>query len=144
MTTMTNEKVIRVTKAQRFADIKALLSGEPTAYGTDVETALGVLDNEIQILAKKNSHNSAKAKKVNEVNEKYKAMILDFLFDHPESTCSDMLKGIPQFTAEMLSTSKISALNRALIADGKVVRESVAGKAKFSLADEDEDEVEGA
>lgn len=139
---MTNEKAPRITKSQRFQDIKALLSGEPTAYGTDVETALSVLDNEIQILAKKNSHNSAKSKKVNEANENYKAMVLDFLFDHPESTCSDMLKGIPQFAAEMLSTSKISALCRALIADGKVVREVVSGKAKFSLVDEDE--VEGA
>ena len=49
------EKAKKVTKAQRFEDIKALLTGEDVVYGTDVDTALAVIDHELELLAKKNS-----------------------------------------------------------------------------------------
>ena len=50
-----SEKKIRITKAQRFEDIKALLTGGEVKHGTTMEIAMTVIDHELELLRKKNS-----------------------------------------------------------------------------------------
>lgn len=122
----------RVTKAQRFEDIKALLSGEAVTYGTTIEDAKAFCDSEISLLAKKNS-SEKKPTKTQEQNEGYKALILDFLRDKAEGvTCTDIQKGVAEFAD--FNNQKISALVRQLAEAGKVVKTTAKGKTLVSLA----------
>ena len=126
------EKTARITKAMRFEDIKALLNGQPVTYGTSIEDAVNFIDYEMNLLTKKNSGESKKPTKAQEENEKYKALILEFLTDKDGVTCTDILKNIPALSE--FSNQKISALLRQLRLAGKVTVEDVKGKSLFRLA----------
>ena len=69
------EKTMRITKAMRYADLKAMLNGEAVTYGTTLADALAFIDKEVSLLAKKNS-GEKKPTKAQEENEGYKALIL--------------------------------------------------------------------
>lgn len=131
-----SEKKIRVTKAQRFEDIKALLNGEAVTYGTTIEVACEVLDHELELLAKKNAGGDKKMTPTQKENEGYKEQILEFLAGLPEDsqgvTCTEILKGVPVLSD--FSNQKVSALVRQLKNAGRVVSTEVKGKALFSLA----------
>lgn len=138
MATTTTEKTVRITKAQRFADIKALLSGESAVHGTDVNTALAFIDNEVALLTKKNAAKSGKMTATQQANEKYKALILDFLATQSVGvTCTEIAKGIPALSD--FNNQKISALMRSLTYDpdknpgGLVDKGTVKGKSLFTL-----------
>lgn len=128
-----SEKKIRVTKAQRFEDIKALLNGEPVTYGTTTEIAIGVLDHELELLAKKNSGGDKKMTPTQQENEGYKEQIMEFLAGLPEDskgvTCTEILKGVPSLSD--FSNQKVSALVRQLKLAGRVTSQEVKGKALF-------------
>lgn len=116
-----SEKKIRITKAMRYEDIKALLTGEPVTYGTTVEDAIAALDYEIGLLARKNKSNDKKLTKTQQENETYMELIMSYLDIQTEgATCSDMIKYIPEFDG--FSTSKVSALTKKLTDAGKVER----------------------
>lgn len=125
------EKTTRITKAMRFEDIKALLNGQPVTYGTTIEQAVEFIDKELDLLARKNSGDK-KPTKVQEENEGYKALILEFLIDKNGVTCTDILKGVPALSE--FSNQKISALMRQLRLAGKVTVDEVKGKSLFRLA----------
>ena len=128
----TTTTVKRVTKAQRFSDIKALLSGEDVVYGTTFEDAIQFCDSEIALLAKKNSSDK-KPSKTQEKNESYKALIMDFLSVQTSGvTCTDIQKGIVEFAD--FNNQKISALVKQLVEAGKAKKEIVKGRALVSLA----------
>jgi hypothetical protein len=135
--TTTTTKTVRVTKAQRFEDIKALLNGEAVKYGTSVEDAIKVLDHEMELLAKKNSGSSSEKKPTatQKDNEGYKELILEYLTTIPAdsdgATCTEILKGIPALGE--FQVQKVSALMRQLRAAGRVTSKEVKGKALFSL-----------
>lgn len=126
------EKTMRITKAMRFEDIKALLNGEEVTYGTSIEDAVNFIDHEVNLLSRKNSGEAKKPTKAQEENEGYKALILEFLVGSDGVTCTDILKGIPAFSD--FSNQKISALMRQLRLAGKVTVEEVKGKSLFRLA----------
>lgn len=122
----------RVTKAQRFEDIKALLSGGEVTYGTKLEDALAFCDSELALLAKKNSGDK-KPTKTQQENEGYKTLILDFLMVQTEGvTCTDIQKGVPAFSD--FNNQKVAALMRQLTDAGKVTKTMVKGKSLFTLA----------
>lgn len=129
-----SEKKIRITKAQRFEDIKALLSGEDTTYGTTVAIAVDVLDHELELLAKKNSGDK-KMTAAQKANEEYKDLILEYLGGIPEDcvgvTCTEIYKGIPALAD--FSNQKVSALMRQLKQADRVTSCEVKGKTLFSL-----------
>lgn len=131
------DKVIRITKAQRFEDIKALLSGNPTKHGTDIETALAFIDKELGLLAKKNSSDSKKQTEAQKENAEIKEEIVDFLSmadpTYPGFTCTEILQAKNWFD-KGYSVSKISALLRQLKEDGLVISKTVKGKTLFSIA----------
>lgn len=122
----------RITKAMHFEDIKAMLNGQPVTYGTTIEQAVEFIDKELGLLARKNSGENKKPTKVQEENEGYKALILEFLTDKNGVTCTDILKGVPALSE--FSNQKISALMRQLRLAGKVTVEEVKGKSLFRLA----------
>lgn len=128
----TNTTTKRITKAMRFEDIKALLNGEDVTHGTTIEDALAFCDNELALLAKKNTSDK-KPTKTQEENEGYKALILDFLRAQSEGvTCTEVQKGVPAFAD--FNNQKIAALMRQLCDAGKVTKAVVKGKALFSIA----------
>lgn len=130
--TTTTTSVKRVTKAQRFSDIKALLSGEDVTYGTTIEDALAFCDSELNLLAKKNS-GEKKPTKTQAENEGYKELIIQFLATQTEGvTCTDIQKGVPQFAD--YSNQKIAALVKQLADAHKVVKETKKGRTLISLA----------
>lgn len=126
------EKVVRVTKAMRFEDIKALLNGEEVTHGTTVEIAVEFINNELNLLAKKNS-GEKKPTKTQEENEGFKVLILDFLRTQTEGrTCTEIMKAIPEFAE--FSNQKVASLVRLLTEAHKVKKEVVKGKALFTIA----------
>lgn len=129
-TTTTTTK--RVTKAQRFADIKALLNGEAVTYGTTIEDAQAFCDSEMALLAKKNSGDK-KPTKTQEQNTQYKELIVQFLTAQTEGvTCTTIQKGVPEFAD--LQNQKIAALVRQMTEAGVVVKETVKGRTLVKLA----------
>lgn len=130
------EKTPRITKAMRFEDIKALLNGQPVSYGTSIEDAVNFIDYEMNLLTKKNSSESKKPTKIQQENEGYKALILEFLATLPDdkdgATCTEIIKGVAEF--EGFSTQKISPLVRQLMAADKVIKTEIKGKSLFRLA----------
>lgn len=130
----TTNTVKRVTKSQRFEDIKALLNGEAVAYDTTIETAVEFINNELELLAKKNS-GEKKPTKIQLENEAHKEKILEFLAGQTEGkTCTEIMKAIPEFAD--FSNQKVASLVRKLTDAGKVAKEVVKGKALFTIVRE--------
>lgn len=142
MTTTNNtEKAVRITKANRFEDIKALLLGEEVKFNTTIGDAVEFINKEMDLLARKNSKKSnGEPTEAQKENEEYKRLIIEYLGglaseENGEggATCSDMIKNIPAFYD--FNTSKISSLTSALIKEGRIVRlKTRKGRTPFALA----------
>lgn len=130
------EKVVRITKAQRFEDIRALLSGEKVQHGTDITTALEFIDRELELLAKKNSGDTKKQAETRKVNNSIKEELLEFLgtlgADNPGMTCTEILKA--KGWLGTYGVSKLAYIFRELRESGQVKSQVVKGKTLFSLA----------
>jgi hypothetical protein len=132
------EKKNRITKADRFNDIKFLLKGEIAPNGTTVDDAIIVLDHELELLAKKNSGGSNGPKKPTATqieNENLKNLICDYLRENPDgATCTQILKAIPELGEYQVQ--KVSGLVRQMgpKGDGRVTSKEVKGKPVFMLA----------
>lgn len=141
--TMSNAK--KVTKANRFEDIKALLNGDAPAYGTTIEEAIDFINHEQEILANKNSKRTKDGEKkltpVQEQNEVFKGYILDELAKvggdyYPAGmTCTEILHAVPALFDEGFGVHKVSALMRQLgeKGSGRVTSQKVKGETRFSL-----------
>lgn len=132
-----SEKKIRITKAQRFEDIKALLTGEAVTYGTTVDIAVGVIDHELELLAKKNSSTgNKKLTPTQQENEALKEQIVEFLSTLPDDsdgmTCTEILKSVPALTD--FSNQKVAALVRQLTEAHRIVATKKKGKSLFRMA----------
>lgn len=129
---MNNEKTIRVTKAQRFEDIKAILNGEEVTYGTTIEKAIEVLDHELDLLARKNSGETKKPTASQKENETLKELICEYLGTADGGkTCTEILKSIPAFADYQVQ--KVSSLMRQLKNEGRVTSNEIKNRAYFSL-----------
>lgn len=136
-----SEKAKKITKAQRFADIRAMITGEgQVKYGTTPTIAAEFIDHEVELLSRKNTTKDGEKKQTEtqKQNEKYKALIVDFLSarrdggDATGMTCTAIGKAIPDFAE--FSTSKMSSLCTALYKDGALTRTESKGKVLFALA----------
>ncbi len=135
----TEKKAPRITKANRFEDIKVLLTGEgEVKYGTTTEVAVQFIDNELSLLARKNSKSkdgNTEPTEAQKLMEAHKELIIDFIATKGDdgATCSDMIKGIPEFAD--FNTSKVSNLTSALVKEGRIVRQKPKkGRTPFTLA----------
>lgn len=126
----------RITKAQRFEDIKAILSGEAVAYGTTTEDAVTFINHELELLAKKNSSDSKKQTDKQNENAVYCELIVEHLAGLPENsdglTCGELNKAIPELYD--FNNQKIAYLVRSLAEAGRVVKKEVKGKMRVRLA----------
>lgn len=132
-----SEKKVRITKAQRFEDIKALLNGDPVTYGTTPEIAVTVINHELELLAKKNSGSGdKKLTQTQQENEALKEQIMEFLAGLPEDTdgvtCTEILKSVPALAD--FSNQKVAALVRQLKMADRVVATEKKGKSLFRMA----------
>ena len=124
----------RITKKNRFEDIIALLNGQPTPYGTNVNDAIDFVNHEIELLSKRNSSSGARKPTANQLqNEVYKGMIVDYLagVDKPV-TCEHIRRNVPDFYE--FTPQKVSNLLSGLRKEGRVVSEKIKGTSHFQLS----------
>lgn len=123
--------VKRITKAQKFEDVIALLNGNPAKF-IDKDGAVEFIRNEMALLAKKNASDSHKPTATQEANEKYKARILEYLSEQESGkTCTEIGKSVPELVD--FNNQKIAALMRQLYDANKVRKATVKGKSIFSI-----------
>lgn len=141
-TTTTVEKEVRVTKAQRYEDIKALLSGTEVHYGTTAADAIAFIDKEMETLSKKRSGDSKKRAELQTLNKSLQSIILDYLANLPEdvegATCNEINRSCPELAP--LTGQKVAYLMRELKAQGKVDKKEVKGKMLYWLVEEETEE----
>lgn len=118
----------KITKRESFAEIREILA----ELGKD--RLVGVMEHELELLAKKNASGSSKPTAVQIANEGIKSEILECMANEPNRlfTISEMQKVFP--CCADLSNQRVSALVRQLIADGKVERLEEKRKAVFRIA----------
>lgn len=139
----TNTTTVRVTKAQKYNAIIALLEGkEPIVIpGTD-EKAGVTLDanylcdfchNELALLGKKNSGDK-KPTATQEANARYRELIMEYLAvqDAPK-TCGEIGDNIPELSD--FRSQKIAALLKKLVDNGQVNKTvGKKGQSLFAIA----------
>lgn len=142
-TIITTKKAPRITKAQRFEDIKNLLNGLESATikdengnltpRTTLEDALAFCDAELILLTNKNKSGETKAQKEKkEYNQSLKELVYGFLKTQDEGvTCTIILKSIPELAP--FGVSKVTYLVKDLEAEGRVKKELVKGKSLISI-----------
>ena len=136
--TTTNSSTVRLTKADYFTAISAMMDGASTYVVTKgeksaeitVEMVKEFCANERELLDRKNSNKKPTEKQT--ANEEIKSAILSYLANGNAYTVSALMKSVPECTE--LSNQRVSALVRQLVDDGKVVREEVKRVAYFKLA----------
>lgn len=137
----------RITKNMVYTDIIALLRGEKTAHGTDVDAAVTFIEKQMEMLARKNASKASKPTATQTANEAYKVDILKFLQtpvvnDDGEKvlrkvTCTEISKGVKSLEGQ--NNQKIAALMGQLVSSGYVTKETVKGKSLFSAVDMEEE-----
>lgn len=98
----------KVTKAQRYADIIALLNGEAVQYNTTTDEAVDFLNAQIEQVNKKNSTKSTKPTEADIEKDRLRKILIDYLRENGESTCSTMVHNIPDLAP--YSTQKVVGL----------------------------------
>lgn len=121
----------KITKAMKYADIRAMLSGETCPNGSTKDELITFVDSEINLVTKKNS-TERKPSANQTANEEHKTKILGYLMEQTEGvTCTEIQKGVPDFAD--FNNQKIAALMRQLSDSGKVRKSMVKGRALFSI-----------
>lgn len=118
----------KITKRESFTEIKGIL------LANGYERLAGVMEHELELLAKKNASGNGKLTAVQIANEGIKSEILECMADEPNRlfTISEMQKVFP--CCADLSNQRVSALVRQLVADKKVERLEEKRKAVFRIA----------
>jgi hypothetical protein len=116
---------VRITKAMRFAEIKAILEGE-IAMGEDVADLVDFVDHEVALLSKK--RNTAGTLTPDQMeNEKVKAAIATLLSDGTPRKSSEIAKEMD------IAVQKSTALLRQMVLAGVAVRNEAGKDVTFSV-----------
>lgn len=91
---------------------------------------LDFLRERAAMVAKKNA--TRKPTKAQKENEDYKVAIANGMVEGTAYTITDLIKSVPAIGE--LTNQRVSAIVRAMVAEGIVERKEVKGKAYFSLA----------
>lgn len=118
----------KITKRESFTEIAEILKG------LGKERLAGVMEHELELLAKKNASGNGKPTAVQIVNNGIKEEILECMANQPNRlfTISEMQKEFP--CCAELSNQRVSALVRQLKEEGKVERLEEKRKAVFRIA----------
>ena len=126
----------KITKTMRFADISALLHGQPTQYGTTIEDADAFIAHEVELLSRKNSAERKPTAKDKE-NMALQDKVIDFLKTQTEGvTCTTIGKSVDALRE--LTLNKVVGIMRGIVAnednpDRPVVKSVVKGVSLFSI-----------
>lgn len=112
-----------MTKKETFATIKGILNDNGINDYNDF------LDHEVELLSRKRTASSKPTKRQVE-NEGLKGRIAEVLGD--EGLTVTAILG--ELGEDGLTNQRVSALLRQMVADGKVKKEMVKGKAMFTIA----------
>ena len=118
----------KITKRESFTEIAEILKD------LGKERLAGVMEHELELLAKKNASGNGKPTAVQMVNNGIKEEILECMANQPNRlfTISEMQKEFP--CCAELSNQRVSALVRQLKEEGKVERLEEKRKAVFRIA----------
>lgn len=128
---MATEK--KITKAMKFADVKSVLNGETPVNGCSIEELVEFVENEITLLAKKNSPNSKAKIAQAEKNAEYKQAVLEVMTEGQSYTATDIYKKLIEVEG-IDNTQRVTYLLGLLIKDGLVVKDTDKRKSMYSLA----------
>lgn len=135
--------MVKMKVVDKFEAIKAMLNGEKVE-GFTLEDATKFLDERITITEKKNASGAnadRKPTKTQLENEVIKENILAFLATQSEPvTIGAIGKAIGIESNQKVSalvTQMLTVRKGVAVADGKVVRSEVKGKAYFTLAEQE-------
>jgi hypothetical protein len=118
----------KITKRESFTEIAEILKG------LGKERLAGVMEHELELLAKKNASGNGKLTAVQVANNGIKEEILECMAKEPNRlfTISEMMKLFP--CCVEMSNQRVSALVRQLKEEGKVERIEEKRKAVFRIA----------
>ena len=121
----------KVTKRERFAE---MLTIPEIAQNPDYKA---FIEHEIELLEKKNSADR-KPTKVQESNERLKAMIITALETAKKAcTITEIMKSLPEeFEGNLITNQKISALANRMVDEGKLTKTTDKRKSLFSVAEQ--------
>ena len=108
------EKVVKVTKKERFAELLAI----PEVAGN--QALVDFINHEVDLLTRKNASGEKKLTANQIENENLKDIIVNSLSAETGLTITEMIKTIPELAE--FTNQKVSALVTALVKDGKVER----------------------
>lgn len=117
------EKVVKVTKRERFAELLAIPG---VANNQDL---VDFINHEVDLLTRKNASGEKKLTANQLENENLKAIIVNSLSAETGMTITEMIKTIPELAE--FTNQKVSALTTALVKDGKVERRVEKRVTKF-------------
>lgn len=117
------EKVVKVTKRERFAELLAI---PEVANNQDL---VDFINHEVDLLTRKNASGEKKLTANQLENENLKAIIVNSLSAETGMTITEMIKTIPELAE--FTNQKVSALTTALVKDGKVERRVEKRVTKF-------------
>lgn len=117
------EKVVKVTKRERFAELLAI---PEVAKNQDL---VDFINHEVDLLTRKNASGEKKLTANQLENENLKAIIVNSLSAETGMTITEMIKTIPELAE--FTNQKVSALTTALVKDEKVERRVEKRVTKF-------------
>jgi predicted transcriptional regulator len=119
------ENTKKITKAQRFEDIIALIEGNEPAYGTTPLTAIDVLRHEIELCANKNQkRNTTKPE-----DERMLQSIRDILAGTDKDSAMTVTEIFKR--GDFPNSQKVTSLVKKLVDANEIVKESDKGRSKF-------------
>lgn len=153
----TNTNTVRVTKSQKLAAIRDMISADASVtfpapvdkngnttkapYVFDHAEIMKFFDEQLDQLARKNSSDKKQTEEQKQ-KEAYKADIIAYLATLPEfddddkpfpgATCTDVLKNVASLAG--FQVQKPAALLKQLTTEGKVIPTSIKGRTYFKLA----------
>lgn len=130
---MATEK--KITKAMKFADVRAILNGEQPTNGCSIDELTEFIENEIALLAKKNSPNSKAKLEKEGKNAEYKQAVLEVMTNEPDRlfTATDIYKELIDVEG-INNTQRVTYLLGLLIKDGVVIKDTDKRKSVYKLA----------
>ena len=122
-----NENGERITKAMRFAELRAI------AESADRADLVSFIDREVELLSRKKS-----SKKENPEREKKIAVIMDCLAKADKPMRVSEIRAELNLNPLEYSNALVSNILNSAVKDGTVVKTSEKKKSYFSLADNEE------
>lgn len=126
---MATEK--KITKAMKFADLKSILNGETPVHGCSIDMLNEFIDNEVALLAKKNSADTKAKQAKSAENEVRMEKILNILSKGGKFSTTMLVKELND--PVNMTSQRVSYLLTQLVTDGKVEKTVEKRQSLYSI-----------